>query len=102
MQDGVVVSQEDAEAALLAGPDRPLLARLDEFFLGLEAVLDGRDVLVVRDVEVVVEVAAGRARVEPVDPVRVYGLLRSSGRLGRDRLPAARAAGQLISDSPPS
>ena len=32
---------------------------------------------------------AGRTRVEPVDPVRVHGLLRPSGRMGRDRLPRA-------------
>jgi hypothetical protein len=71
VQDGVAVAEEDAHAALLAGTGGPGLAHVDQLLLGPEVPHDRRDVLVVRHVEVVVEVAAqGRVpRERPAHPL---------------------------------
>src|SRR5258708_21575855 len=60
MQHGVAVAEEDTYAALLAGPGGPGLAHVDQLLRGPEVVFDGRDALVVRHVEVVVEVTSVR------------------------------------------
>jgi hypothetical protein len=58
VQERAAVAVEDADAAPLAGPREIRHASIDQFLLGHEVPLDRRDVLVVRDMEVVVEVAA--------------------------------------------
>src|SRR5712691_1126349 len=70
-QDGAAVPEEDAEAALLAGPGGPGLAPVGQLLRGPEVVLDGRDALVVGHVEVVVEVASQRRipRESPAHPL---------------------------------
>src|SRR5580658_9064131 len=60
VQYGVAVAPEDADAALLAGPGGPGLAPGDQLPHGPEVVLDRRDALVLRHVEVVIEVASVR------------------------------------------
>src|SRR6266700_4922583 len=60
VQHGVAIAEEDADAALLAGPGGPGFAPVGQLLRGPEVVLDGRHALVVRHVEVVVEVASLR------------------------------------------
>src|ERR1700684_235319 len=60
MQDGAAGPEEDADAALLAGPGEVGLAHVDQLLRGPEVPFDGRDTLVVSHVEVVVEVASLR------------------------------------------
>src|SRR5215472_9287410 len=71
MQYGIAITEEDADGALLAGPGEEGLAHVDEFLRGPEVVLDGRDTLIVRHVEVVVEVASVRRipRERPAHPL---------------------------------
>src|SRR5450755_3409929 len=60
MQYGVAVPEEDTDAAMLARPGAPGLAYVGQLRRGPEVVLDGRDTLIERHVEVVVEVASLR------------------------------------------
>src|SRR5215472_6969855 len=60
MQDGVAITEENADGALLAGPGEEGFAHVDQLLRGAEVVFDRRDTLVVRHVEVVVEVASMR------------------------------------------
>src|SRR5581483_9352996 len=70
-QHGAAVAEEHADAALLAGPGEEGCAGVGKLLRGLEVVFDGRDGLVVRYVEVVVEVASVRGvpRESPAHPL---------------------------------
>lgn len=93
-QDGAGVPEEDADPALLTGPGEMGQASVDQFLLALEVPLDGGDRLVVRDVEVVVEVTA---QFETLRRPRVEQIVKAAARINNSK--AAGPVARIVRDA---